>query len=152
MHGMNLKGGAGKGVGEGEDKDFDEQKGRNWFKMALTFPSMASFTSMITRWSKLSLMMAILKALPVLSLLCQCLLVFAMYVVRMWSPCRVDMQKGWHSMFQKNLKSTEMCFLGQLASGPSPVRCIAVGLVGPAAGVLVARSPPNAGLPFPHSN
>ena len=59
MHGMNLKGGAGKGVGEGEDKNLDKQKGQNWFKMALTFSSMASFTSMMTGWSKLSLMMAI---------------------------------------------------------------------------------------------
>ena len=61
-------------------------------------------------------MMAMLNALPDLSLSCQCLLIFAAYVARMRSPCHVAIRKGWHSMFQKNLNRAEMCFSSQLAS------------------------------------
>ena len=86
----------------------------------LTLPNMASLTSVTTCWSKFSLMMAMLKALPTLSLSCQCLLVFAAYVARMWFPCHMDVQNGWHSIFQKNLNRAKICFSGQRAS----LRCL----------------------------
>ena len=61
---------------------------------ALTLPSMVLLTSVMMCCKRFLLMMAMLKVVPDLSLSCQCLQVFATYVVRMRSSCHVDILKG----------------------------------------------------------